>query len=143
MDILLVEDSPGDIRLTLEVFRAADASVRLHVANDGAEAIAFLRRATGHATAPRPALILLDLNMPKMDGRELLALIKTDDDLKQIPTVILTTSTADEDVVTSYKLHANSYLRKPVALDRFEELVKGINDYWLKTASLPPTHLLP
>jgi chemotaxis family two-component system response regulator Rcp1 len=126
MIILLVEDSPGDIRLILETFTEASPTVRLYVTEDGAEAIAFLRREGENAQAPRPELILLDLNMPKMDGREVLALIKADENLKLIPTVILTTSAAEADVMESYKLQANCYLRKPVELDVFENMVKGI-----------------
>src|SRR6202044_2167484 len=121
----------GDVRLTQEAFRDANPSIRLHVATDGVEAMTFLRREGIHANAPRPDLILLDLNLPKMDGREVLAHIKEDDNLKAIPTVILTTSKAETDVVTSYQLHANCYLSKPVQLDAFEGIVKSINDFWL------------
>lgn len=135
--VLLVEDSPGDVRLTQEAFRDADRSIELHVANDGVEAMAFLRRDGTHAAAPRPDFILLDLNLPKMDGREVLAHIKEDDDLKTIPTVILTTSDADADILTSYQLRANCYLSKPVQLEEFEGLVKSINDFWLMTVKLP------
>ena len=137
LQVLLVEDSPGDVRLTREAFREANGSVRLHVATDGVEAMAFLRRTDGHADAPRPDFILLDLNLPKMDGREVLALIKEDDSLRTIPTVILTTSEADADILTSYELNANAYLRKPVTLDAFESLVKSINDFWLTKVKLP------
>ena len=136
--VLLVEDSPGDVRLTKEVFRDANSTVRLHVAYDGVEAMSYLRREGLHADAPRPDLILLDLNLPRMDGREVLATIKADEDLKAIPTVILTTSGAEVDVVKSYRLQANSYLTKPVALDEFEAVVKSINDFWLLKARLPP-----
>ena len=135
--VLLVEDSPGDVRLTQEAFRHADPSIFLHVATDGVEAMAYLKRTGDNAEAPRPDLILLDLNLPRMDGREVLALIKADDDLKTIPTIILTTSEAQADIVKSYQLHANCYLSKPVQLDAFEELVKSINDFWLKKAKLP------
>jgi len=137
MRILLVEDSPGDVRLTLESFRDANPDVRLHVAPDGAEAMAFLRREDGHADAPRPELILLDLNMPKKDGREVLAEIKADESLKLIPTVILTTSEAEADVIKCFELQANSYLVKPVDLTAFEVLVKSINDFWLSKSTLP------
>jgi len=137
MRILLVEDSPGDVRLTLESFRDANPDVRLHVAPDGAEAMAFLRREDGHADAPRPELILLDLNMPKKDGREVLAEIKADESLKLIPTVILTTSEAETDVIKCFELQANSYLVKPVDLTAFEVLVKSINDFWLSKSTLP------
>jgi chemotaxis family two-component system response regulator Rcp1 len=138
MDVLLVEDSPGDVRLTLEAFRDADPSHRLHVVTDGTEAMAFLRREGAHVLAPRPDLILLDLNVPKMDGRQVLAAIKADESLKLIPTVILTTSDAEADIVKSYQLQANSYLCKPVELSAFEALVKSINDYWLTKSRLAP-----
>jgi len=138
IEVLLVEDSPGDVRLTQEAFREANGSIRLSVASDGAEAMAFLRRQGNHIDAPRPDLILLDLNLPKMDGREVLARIKEDEELKTIPTVILTTSQAKADIVYSYKLHANCYLSKPVQLDAFESLVKSINDFWLTKVELPP-----
>ena len=135
--VLLVEDSPGDVRLTQEAFREADPAVHLHIANDGVEAMAFLRRTGSQVDAPRPDLILLDLNLPRMDGREVLAHIKEDDDLKTIPTIILTTSEAEVDIVKSYQLQANCYLNKPVQLDAFESLVKSINDFWLTKAQLP------
>ncbi len=138
LQVLLVEDSPGDIRLTLEAFRDTNPSIRLHVANDGVEAMAFLGKKGSTPHAPRPDLILLDLNMPKMDGRQALAQIKQDERLKTIPTVILTTSEAEADIVRSYQLKANCYLNKPVQLDAFENLVKSINDFWLTMATLPP-----
>jgi two-component system, chemotaxis family, response regulator Rcp1 len=137
LQVLLVEDSPGDIRLTQEAFRDANASIELHVAFDGVEAMAFLRREGTHAGAPRPDLILLDLNLPRMDGREVLAQIKSDDRLKTIPTVILTTSEEEGDIAKSYQLHANCYLNKPVQLDAFETLVRTINDFWLTMVKLP------
>jgi len=137
LEVLLVEDSPGDVRLTQEAFREANEFVHLHVATDGVEAMAFLKREGLHAQAPRPDLILLDLNLPKMDGREVLAHIKDDASLKTIPTVILTTSDAEVDIVKSYQLQANCYLSKPVQLDAFETLVKSINTYWLTEAKLP------
>lgn len=136
-EVLLVEDSPGDVRLTQEAFRDANQSIQLHVASDGVEAMAFLRREGVHDRAPRPDIILLDLNLPKMDGREVLALIKEDENLKTIPIVILTTSEAEVDIVKSYQLHANCYLSKPVQLDEFESLVKSINSFWLTEVSLP------
>lgn len=136
-EVLLVEDSPGDVRLTQEAFREANIAIKLHVAPDGVEAMEFLRREGCHAGAPRPDLILLDLNLPRMDGREVLALIKADHDLKSIPTVILTTSEAESDILKSYQLQANCYLSKPVDLDVFEGLVKSINDFWLTRAKLP------
>jgi chemotaxis family two-component system response regulator Rcp1 len=137
VEVLLVEDSPGDVRLTQEVFREANRAIQLHVVSDGVEAMAFLRRQGAHVHAPRPDLILLDLNLPKMDGREVLALIKDDDSLKIIPTIILTTSEAEADIVKSYQLQANCYLSKPVQLDAFENLVKSINDFWLMQVKLP------
>src|SRR5579863_7555195 len=138
LQVLLVEDSPGDVRLTQEAFRDADTSINLHVASDGVEAMEFLRRQGSYADAPRPDFILLDLNLPKMDGREVLALIKEDQALKTIPTVILTTSEAEVDIVKSYQLQANCYLSKPVQLDSFEALVKSINEFWLTMVKLPP-----
>jgi chemotaxis family two-component system response regulator Rcp1 len=137
IEVLLVEDSPGDVRLTQEAFREANKEIHLHVASDGVEAMAFLRQQGVHAHAPRPELILLDLNLPKMDGREVLALIKEDPRLKTIPTVILTTSESEADIVKSYQLQANCYLSKPVQLDAFEALVKSINDFWLTKVKLP------
>jgi two-component system, chemotaxis family, response regulator Rcp1 len=137
MDILLVEDSPGDIRLTVETFREANPDIRLHVAKDGAEALDFLKHEGAHVTSPRPELILLDLNMPKMDGRQVLAEIKSDENLKLIPTVILTTSDAEADVVKCFQLQANSFLCKPVELAAFENLVKSINDFWMTKTRLP------
>jgi chemotaxis family two-component system response regulator Rcp1 len=137
IEVLLVEDSPGDVRLTQEAFRDANRDIRLHVAMDGVEAMAFLRQEGSNVHAPRPDLILLDLNLPRMDGREVLAHIKEDESLKTIPTVILTTSDAEADIVKSYQLQANCYLTKPVQLDSFENLVKSINDFWLTKVKLP------
>jgi CheY-like chemotaxis protein len=136
-EVLLVEDSPGDVRLTREAFRDVGMAVKLHVANDGVDAMAFLRREGDHTNAPRPDFILLDLNLPKMDGREVLAQIKKDESLKTIPIVVLTTSDADADIANSYQLQANCYLTKPVQLDEFEGLVKSITDFWLKKVKLP------
>ena len=137
IDVLLVEDNPGDVRLTREAFREANMSIRLHVVSDGVEAMKFVRREAVHADAPRPDLILLDLNLPKMDGREVLARIKDDDDLKTIPTVILTTSGAQADILRSYQLHANAYVSKPLQLDAFQGLVSCINEFWLTKVMLP------
>ncbi len=137
IEVLLVEDSPGDVRLTQEAFRDANLSIHLHVAPDGVEAMAFLKREGAHVSAPRPDIILLDLNLPKMDGREVLAHIKEDASLKSIPTVILTTSDAEADIVKSYQLQANCYLSKPVQLEEFEGLVRSINDFWLTKVKLP------
>lgn len=137
IEVLLVEDSPGDARLTQEAFRDANPEIHLHLTADGVEAMAFLRREGMHIRAPRPDLILLDLNLPKMDGREVLAHIKADADLKMIPTVILTTSDSEADIAKSYQLQANCYLTKPVQLDAFEALVRSINDFWLTKVNLP------
>jgi two-component system, chemotaxis family, response regulator Rcp1 len=135
--VLLVEDNAGDVRLTQEALREANRLIHLHVASDGVEAMAFLRREGPHVRAPRPDLILLDLNLPRMDGREVLTLIKDDEDLKTIPTIILTTSSAEVDIMRSYQLRANCYLTKPVQLDAFETVVKSINDFWLTKVKLP------
>jgi two-component system, chemotaxis family, response regulator Rcp1 len=136
--VLLVEDNAGDVRLMQEAFRGLDASIELHVASDGIEAMAFLGREGAYGDAPRPDLILLDLNLPKMDGREVLARIKRDDTLKQIPTVILTTSETEEDIIVSYQLQANCYLRKPAQWDAFDGIVRTINYLWLTKGRLPP-----
>ena len=141
--LLLVEDSPGDVRLTKEAFGEADRSIEIHVAVDGVDAMNFLNREDERADAPRPDLILLDLNLPRMDGREVLSRIKRDESLKLIPTVILTTSAAEEDIAWSYELHANVYLTKPVKFDEFEELVRAIRDFWLTLAHLPQRGRLP
>ncbi len=125
------------MRLTKDAFRESNGAVHLHVAVDGVEAMAFLRREGAQSAAPRPDLVLLDLNLPKMDGREVLAHIKEDDSLKLIPTVILTTSESETDVVKCYQLNANCYLTKPVQLEAFEALVASINNFWLTQASLP------
>ena len=137
IDVLLVEDSPGDVRLMQETFRDAKVSIHLHVTWDGVEAMAFLRHEGAHVHAPRPDFILLDLNLPRMDGREVLAHIKEDDNLKTIPTVILTTSDAEADIVKCYQLQANCYLSKPVQLEAFELLVRSINDFWMTKVKLP------
>jgi chemotaxis family two-component system response regulator Rcp1 len=137
LEVLLVEDSTGDVRLTQEAFRIANTSIHLHVASDGVEAMAFLRQEAAHVNSPRPDIILLDLNLSKMDGREVLANIKEDSSLKTIPTVILTTSEAEADIVKSYWLQANCYLNKPAQWDAFESLVRSINDFWLTKVKLP------
>ncbi|HSV52775.1 MAG TPA: response regulator [Burkholderiaceae bacterium] len=137
LQVLLVEDNAGDVRLTREAFRDANMSIQFHVASDGVEAMAFLRREGAFSKVPRPDLILLDLNLPRMDGREVLTQIKEDEGLKSIPTVILTTSEAEVDIAKSYQLQANCYLSKPVQLEAFESLVKSINEFWLMTAKLP------
>jgi chemotaxis family two-component system response regulator Rcp1 len=143
IEVLLIEDSPGDVRLTKEAFRVANPAIHLHVASDGVEAMVFLRQEGIHVNAPRPDLILLDLNLPKMDGREVLARIKDDELLKTIPTVILTTSDAEVDIAKSYQLQANCYLNKPVQLEAFENLVKSINDFWLTEVKLPKNAAAP
>lgn len=137
IQVLLVEDSPGDVRLTREALSEANASIQLSVVADGVEAMSFLNRVDPHRDAPRPDLILLDLNLPRMDGRAVLSRIKEDEDLKTIPTIILTTSESEADISRSYELQANSYLCKPVQLDKFENLVKSINDFWMTKARLP------
>lgn len=137
IEVLLVEDNPGDVRLTREAFRSARMERPLHVAADGVEAMAFLRREGEFARVPRPDLILLDLNLPRMDGREALARIKEDESLRTIPTVILTTSEAESDILKSYELQANCYLAKPVQLEAFESLIQSVNDFWLTKVKLP------
>jgi chemotaxis family two-component system response regulator Rcp1 len=137
IEVLLVEDSPGDVRLTKEAFKDAKVHIRLHVASDGAEAMAFLRREGKHENAPRPDLILLDLNLPKKDGREVLEEIKESPSLKSIPVVVLTTSASEEDILRSYLLHANCYITKPVDLDGFLKVVKSIDNFWLSIVKLP------
>src|SRR5579862_209499 len=138
IEILLVEDNPGDVRLTKEAVRDSKLINRLYTVPDGKEALAFLRREGRHADAVRPDLILLDLNLPKMDGREVLAEIKADADFKRIPVVILSSSHSEEDIVKSYDLHANCYISKPVDLDKFAEVVKSIEDFWVSIVKLPP-----
>jgi two-component system, chemotaxis family, response regulator Rcp1 len=137
IEVLLVEDSPGDVRLTREAFLEVNQAVHLNVVADGVEAMEFLRRVREHAGAPRPDLILLDLNLPKMDGHEVLARIKTDDNLKTIPTVILSTSSSAADIQKSYELQANCYLSKPVLFEAFDSLVKNISQFWLTEVTLP------
>ncbi|HET9991148.1 MAG TPA: response regulator [Kofleriaceae bacterium] len=137
IEVLLVEDNPGDVRLMIEAFRETNGSIVFHVATDGVEAMDFLQRKAQFAGAPRPDLILLDLNLPRMDGREVLARIKSDSDLRLIPTIILTSSESHADVQTGYSLNANCYLKKPVQLDVFESLVRSINEFWLTNAILP------
>ena len=140
IEILLVEDNPGDVRLTQEALRAGKMLNRLHVVEDGERAMQFLRRQSPYVDAPSPDLILLDLNLPKKDGREVLAEIKQDSTLQRIPVVVLTTSQADEDICRAYKLNANCYVAKPVDLDQFINVVKSIEDFWLTVVRLPPKH---
>jgi two-component system, chemotaxis family, response regulator Rcp1 len=137
IEVLLVEDSPGDVRLTREAFLDAKVHINLHVASDGAEAMDFLNRAGDFSHVPRPDLILLDLNLPKKDGREVLNEIKQSPTLKTIPVVILTTSASDEDILRSYRLHANCYITKPVDLEGFLKVVKSIDSFWLSVVQLP------
>lgn len=138
IEILLVEDSPGDVRLTQESLRETKVRNKLHVVTDGVEALAFLRRKGDYAHVPRPDLILLDLNLPKKDGREVLAEIKSDERLKRIPVVIMTISSAEEDILQSYNLHANCYISKPIDLNQFVKVVKSIENFWLTIVQLPP-----
>ena len=137
VEILLVEDSLGDVRLTREAFKEGKLANRLHVVSDGEEALAFLHRQDPYRDAVRPDLILLDLNLPKKDGREVLALIKADDELKRIPVVVLTTSRAEQDILKAYDLHANCYITKPVDLDQFLLVVRAIEEFWLTLVKLP------
>lgn len=138
IEILLVEDNPGDSRLAQEALKDSKIRNTIHVAADGIEAMAFLHREGEWEKAPRPDLILLDLNLPRMDGREVLAAIKSDDDLKRIPVVILTTSKDEEDVLRSYNLHANCYITKPIDLQQFMKVVRSVEDFWLTIVKLPP-----
>ena len=137
-EILLVEDNPGDVELTREALSDAKISNNLHVVQDGVEAMAFLRHQGRYAGAPRPDLILLDLNLPKKDGREVLTEIKEDADLRIIPVVVLTTSKADEDIMKSYRQHVNSYITKPVDFAGFTKVVKSIECFWFSVVVLPP-----
>lgn len=137
IEILLVEDNPGDYRLAMEVFKEAKVKNTLHIATDGEEALKFLKKEGNYKDVARPDLILLDLNLPKKDGKEVLAEIKDDDNLKRIPVVILTVSSAEEDIVKSYDLHANAYITKPIDLDQFINVVRSIEDFWLSIVKLP------
>ncbi|MDY6964707.1 MAG: response regulator [Halobacteriota archaeon] len=137
INILLAEDNPGDVRLTQEAFKEGKIRNELYVAGDGVEAMAFLRREGEYTDVPRPDLILLDLNMPRKNGREVLEEIKTDDNLKRIPVVILTTSKAEEDILRTYDLHANCYISKPVDMDQFIDVVKLIENFWFTVVKLP------
>lgn len=137
IEVLLVEDNPGDVRLAREAFRDVNIRVHLHIASDGTEAMAFLNQTGAHLNAPRPDLILLDLNLPKMDGREVLAQIKGDEELKIIPTIVLSSSETDADVLTSYQLQASCYLRKPAQWEAFNGLVRDIDTFWLTKVKSP------
>lgn len=138
IDVLLVEDDPGDVVLTREAFADFKVANTLHVVSDGVDALAFLHKEGQYDGMPTPDLILLDLNLPRMDGREVLAAIKSDDQLKSIPVVVLTTSEAAEDVAKSYSLHANAYVTKPVDFDRFIEVVRRIDEFFVSVVKLPP-----
>jgi len=138
VEVLLVEDNPGDVDLTREAFKEAKLRNRMSVVSDGEAAMDFLRRRGKYADAPRPDVVLLDLNLPRKDGREVLEEIKSDDHLKRIPVVVLTTSRAEEDILRAYQNHANCYITKPVDFQRFMEVVKSIEDFWLTVVRLPP-----
>lgn len=138
VELLLVEDNPGDVELTREALLEARVRNRLHVAESGEEALAFLRREGRHAGAPRPDMVLLDLNLPRMSGSEVLAAIKGDPDLRRIPVVVLTTSEAEKDVLGAYELHANAYIVKPVDLDQFLGVVRSVEGFWLAVVKFPP-----
>lgn len=138
IEILLIEDSPGDVRLTQEVFRDGKVRNHLSVVEDGVQALAFLRKQAPYTQMPSPDLILLDLNLPRKDGRMVLEEIKADEKLRRIPVVILTTSSAEEDIVKAYDLHANCYITKPIDLDQFIQVVKSIEQFWLTIVKLPP-----
>jgi len=142
VDILLVEDNAGDIRLTQEALKDVKLAVNLHVVNDGIEAMAFMRREGQYASKPRPDIVLLDLNLPKKDGREVLAEIKGDPILKRTPVVIVTTSKAEEDIIKTYDLHANCYVTKPLDLDQFVIMVQSIEHFWLTIVKLPTEGLV-
>lgn len=137
VEILLVEDNPGDIRLTREALKEAKVVNRLHTVTDGAEAIAFLRRERGYENAVRPDLILLDLNLPRKDGKDVLAEIKSDPELKRMPVVVLTTSQAEQDILRSYDLHANCFISKPVEITRFLQVLQAIDQFWFSIVTLP------
>ena len=137
IQVLLVEDNPGDVRLTREAFKDAKVHLEMHVVNDGVEAIDFLNRRGEYADSPRPDLILLDLNLPRKDGRDVLAEVKADTSLKSIPVVILTTSASDVDIESSYLLHANCYISKPVDLEGFLTVVRSIDNFWFSVVKLP------
>jgi two-component system, chemotaxis family, response regulator Rcp1 len=138
IEIMLVEDNPGDVRLTREALKEAKVRNSLSVAGDGVEAMAFLRREGTHSAAPRPDIILLDLNLPRKDGRQVLAEIKADPELRRLPVVILTTSKAEEDILKTYDLHANCFITKPVDFDQFVKVVHSIEHFWLSIVTLPP-----
>lgn len=137
IDLLLVEDNPGDVELTKEALKDGKLHVNLHVATDGVQALAHLRREGGSADVPRPDLVVLDLNLPKLDGREVLEQVKADPELASIPVVVMTSSSAEEDVARSYELHANCFVTKPLDMDQFNKVVRVIDDFWFSVVRLP------
>ncbi|MGI9533990.1 MAG: response regulator [Thermodesulfobacteriota bacterium] len=137
IEILIVEDNPGDARLAVEALTEGKIANKISIVEDGVEAISFLRRENGYSDAPRPDLILLDLNLPKMNGKDVLAIIKKDLELKRIPVVILTTSDADQDIFATYELHANCYITKPVDFDQFINVIQSVENFWLSVVILP------
>jgi CheY-like chemotaxis protein len=140
IEVLLIEDDPGDVLMTREAFEDAKVANNLYVVSDGEDALAFLRREGTHAEVPRPDLVLLDLNLPRVDGREVLEQIKNDPELRSIPVVVLTTSESEDDIVHSYSLHANAYVTKPVDFDRFHQVVRQIDDFFVSVVKLPRRH---
>ena len=138
IEVLLVEDNPADVRLTMEALKEEKVYSNLHVVNDGVEAMSYLRREGKYTQSPRPDLILLDLNLPKKDGREVLKEIKSDEGLKAIPVVVLTVSKSEEDIMRSYNLHANCYISKPVDLKQFMKIAKTVQEFWFTIVKLPP-----
>lgn len=140
IEVLLIEDDPGDVLMTREAFEDAKVANNLYVVSDGEDALSFLRREGEHVAAPRPDLVLLDLNLPRVDGREVLEQIKNDPELRSIPVVVLTTSEAEDDIVHSYSLHANAYVTKPVDFDRFHQVVRQIDDFFVSVVKLPRRH---
>lgn len=138
LNILMVDDNPADVRLAMEAFKGGTVGKTLHVVKDGVDAMSFLRREGDHHAAPRPDVILLDLNLPRKDGREVLAEVKADPELRRIPTIVLTTSRAETDIVKSYDLHANCYVVKPVDLDKFFDLIRSFEKFWLSSVTLSP-----
>ncbi|MFP8955808.1 response regulator [Natrialbaceae archaeon A-CW3] len=139
IDILLVEDNPGDVRLTQEAFKEGRIDNTLHVARDGVEAISFLRHEDGYEDAPRPDLILLDLNLPRKSGADVLEVLKNDENLRRIPTIVLTSSEAEEDIVSSYESYANAYLTKPIDPDEFIDALRTFETFWFSVVQLPPS----
>jgi two-component system, chemotaxis family, response regulator Rcp1 len=138
IEILVVDDNPGDLRLAKEALHKSVLKINVNVAADGVEAMSFMRRSGMYSQAPRPSLVLLDLNMPKKDGRQLLAEMKVDPELASIPVIVFTSSASEEDILNSYSLHANAYITKPLALEQFTSVIRRIEEFWLSTAQLPP-----